>query len=128
MFLKLRFFVRSPAQVLAALRGLCLVSQEQLREAMRRGRPLPPLYLSGVRYRREREGKEDWLGPVDAMRLGYADCEDLVAWLVAELRERGVAAEPHIYSPRPGLIHCVVRLPDGTIEDPSRKLGMGGKG
>lgn len=125
--IKLVFFTRSVAQVAAALEGLARVAQVQLMEAMGEGRPLPLLYASGVRYQRER-GTEHWLGPVDVLRLGAGDCEDLVAWRVAELRQQGINAAPHCYAPAPGLVHCVVRWPDGSIEDPSRKLGMGGLG
>lgn len=128
MFLRLVFTVRSVHQVTAALEGLSLVAQQQLMECARAGRPLPPLYLSGVRYRREPPGREDWIGPVDVYRQRWGDCEDLVAWRVAELREQGTPARPYCYQPRPGLVHCVVRLPDGSLEDPSRRLGMGGEG
>jgi hypothetical protein len=127
VLIKLVFFARSVSQVGAALEGLSRVAQVQLIEASRQGRPLPLLYSSGVRYRRER-GTENWLGPVDVLRLGYGDCEDLVAWRVAELREHGTPAQPYCYPPRPGLVHCVVRMPDGSIEDPSKRLGMGGEG
>jgi hypothetical protein len=109
-----------PAEVQAALWGLCRVAFVQLSES-----PYPSLYTSGVRYRREPFGQERWLGPRDVLRLGYGDCEDLVAWRVGELwLQRGMqAAEPRCYAPMPGLIHCVVRTPRG-MEDPSRQLGM----
>jgi hypothetical protein len=57
------------------------------------------------------------------------NCEDLACWRVAELRTRfGIDARPTFTSQvRPDgshLYHILVRLPDGRIEDPSRRLGM----
>lgn len=89
----------------------------------------PPLYRSGVRYREEPPGCEDWDTIPVMLRRGWGDCEDLAAWRVAELVLRGVQARPAIrWKPRRvggTLFHIVVRLPDGRIEDPSRRLGMG---
>lgn len=57
------------------------------------------------------------------------NCEDLACWRVAELRVRfGIGARPTYTSQvRPDgsyLYHILVELPDGSIEDPSRNLGM----
>lgn len=115
--------VRGVAEVQAALEGLCRVALVQLVDT----RPaLPLLYQSGVRYRQENR-TEWWLGPRDVYARGHGDCEDLVAWRVAELRRVGEPAEPACYAPRPGLVHCVVKVGQ-KIEDPSRLLGMGGEG
>ena len=99
---------------------------------------IPLLYESGVRYRAEPEGQEDWLDILSALQAhkeemkggakATIDCEDLACWRAAELQAQGIAAHPvfvwrkindgsHLY-------HIVVRYPDGRIEDPSRKLGM----
>lgn len=57
------------------------------------------------------------------------NCEDLACWRAAELRVRyGIAAIP-IFTCKPRanggyLYHITVQLPDGRIEDPSRRLGM----
>lgn len=114
----LRLRVHSTAEVEAALEGLAQVAQVQLSHLR-----LPPLYAAGVHYQRE-DGTEKWLGPLDVYAAGVGDCEDLVAWRVAELRMSGERANPLCYEPRPGLVHCVVRREDGQIEDPSRLLGM----
>lgn len=58
------------------------------------------------------------------------NCEDLACWRAAELTVRGgVKATPTFrFKPRANgsmLYHIVVLLPDGSIEDPSKKLGMG---
>lgn len=96
--------------------------------------PLPWLYKSGVRYRRESEktcwlpqegGCEDWLSAVQVLRQRVGDCEDLACYRAAELRFRAheaAAAEP-IKTPLGW--HIIVRRASGRIEDPSRILGMG---
>ena len=118
------FRVHSVPQVTAALEGLVRVAMCQLREAREAGRPFPRLYESGVRYAPE-DGAEEWLGPTDVYARGYGDCEDLVAWRVAELRLSGrTRAQGWCYSPRAGLIHCVVREGGRIVEDPSARLGM----
>jgi hypothetical protein len=88
----------------------------------------PLLYESGVRYLEEPRGRDDWQDiPETLARDKTGDCEDLAAWRIAELRFRGEAANPAI---RASLIrgvltyHVRVRRSDGSIEDPSRKLGM----
>lgn len=114
----------SPALVQAALLGLAAASFRMMQK-----RPLPMLYASGVRYVREPRGRERWQTAEETADRKQGDCEDLVAYRVAELWSLGErAARPYCYSPRPGLIHCQVKRADGSIEDPSAKLGMTGKG
>lgn len=106
-----------------ALRGMVLAS----RAALRLGE-VPPLYQSGVRFRREPPGVETFRDAVTTYRAGHGDCAHLVAWRVAELREAGEPATIRIYwkpTPSGRLFHVQVRRADGRIEDPSRKLGMG---
>lgn len=84
-----------------------------------------------------------WLPESDVV---VHNCEDLAAWRAAELRVAGFDCEPVLkwqwiprdqmlaagypaaHVPRKGvwLVHCLVRYPDGQIEDPSKILGMGG--
>ncbi len=104
--------------------GLMLMSLEQMRSGAR----IPPIYESGVRYEREPPRRERWQTALESYQRQIADCEDLAAWLCAELRFNGEAARIHCYAPKPGLIHCVVERANGQLEDPSRKLGMGGVG
>ena len=89
----------------------------------------PWLYQSGVRYMEEPPGQEDWNDIPTILKLGISDCEDIAAWRVAELRVRqGIDAKPIFRTfPRPDggvLYHIQVQYPDGTIEDPSKLLGM----
>lgn len=117
------------AEIAGMLEGLARASLAQMRKRARLGKPaLPDLYSSGIRYRRERRGNEKWQTAEVTAKLGCGDCEDLVAYLVAQCRARGEQANPACYSPRPGLIHCVVIRANGAKEDPSARLGMKGKG
>lgn len=88
----------------------------------------PRLYDSGVMYQEEPPGAEDWQDILTCLRLGWGDCEDLACWLAAEYQVRGIDAHPFASSqPLPDgstLYHIRVRLPNGGIEDPSKKLGM----
>ena len=89
----------------------------------------PLLYSSGVRY--QREGKkadgsyfERWLTAPEVIRYGHGDCEDLASYRAAELRIAGDSRAIAIPVPSSIGWHIVTRHGDGTIEDPSRKLGM----
>ncbi len=88
----------------------------------------PRLYDSGVRYRPEPVGQENWQDLATTLRIGYGDCEDLAAARAAELAERdNVDAIPVFRWRRDGslsLYHILVRYPDGQLEDPSERLGM----
>ncbi len=109
----------------AALCGLVAVDCRFLRK-----RPFPWLYQSGVRYRREgRGGVERWLTIPELLKKRFGDCEDLAAWRTAELIVRkGVPARIRVIRTGRKTMHAVVELPDGSIEDPSRRLGMKGRG
>lgn len=60
---------------------------------------------------------------------GYvgSDADDLVAWRAAELLATGIEVRliaSHQRDSSVDLHHVRLQLPDGTIEDPSRLLGM----
>jgi hypothetical protein len=138
------------APLVFALEGLIAINvhhirRSHLRAAAGLGPPIPPLYESGVRYSEDKPGREDWRDVYTILQRGYGDCDNVVGWRCAELRVAGIAAEPvikwqHIprdiatalgYGANVGadglwMVHCCVRYPDGTIEDPSKRLGMGG--
>ena len=99
---------------------------------------VPPLYRSGVRYQNE---PKKWIiqgAPISIeefacipviIQRGFGDCDDLAPWRCAELRRAGEKAKIRITwktNPVQGgkLFHIVVRRENGTIEDPSLKLGM----
>jgi len=86
---------------------------------------IPPIYKSGVRYQRE-QGTEIWKPAPRVFADRVGDCEDLAAWRAAELRQAGEegARAVAIHHPNSRLWHAVVEREDGTIEDPSKALGM----
>jgi len=88
----------------------------------------PLLYNSGVYYKPEPPGREEFFDIPRILRQGYADCEDLAAWRAAELVVRfGIAAETFsTYQIGPMgnvMFHVQVKTRYG-IEDPSVFLGM----
>lgn len=97
----------------------------------------PSLYESGVRYKEELPGEEDWKDIPTGLQSRFMDCEDLAAWRAAEVNVRyGIPAYPifsHRTLPNGDVIyHIRVQypksrmFPNGHIEDPSRILGMTG--
>lgn len=89
---------------------------------------VPPLYESGVVYRRERQhtlpGLERVQSAEETYLIGYGDCDDLAPWRCAELQNRGLDARARVIR-SPGICyHVVVELPSGRVEDPSARLGM----
>lgn len=120
----MRIAVEAPAigpALEALLEGLVLLNLWLLAERS----ALPPLYRSGVVYQRER-GTERWQTVEQVFKAGRGDCEDLCAWRVAELRRAGEhGAVAIVDKTGPRLWHVRVMREDGTIEDPSRILGMG---
>lgn len=83
-----------------------------------------PIYSSRVVYRLEPVGVEEFADALFCTQRGWGDCDDLAAWRVAELQEMGINATLH-FDARPRghsswLVHCIVRLPDGRLEDPTK--------
>ena len=139
------------APILLALEAMIAVNLWHIRRARRKaekgtGLPFPPLYASGVRYKEDAPGHEDWCDCYVVLQRGTADCDQLVSWRIAELRAAGIDAQPYIkwqkipksmmlsmghpshLVPDVGvdMVHVQVQFPDGHIEDPSKILGMGG--
>lgn len=118
------------------LQGTTLTNVGLILAFRQAGRPLPPLYKSGVRYAREPwagQGVEEFADLLTIMTRGWGDCDDLSPARAAELIVQGEPATITLYSrPNPTLageratstFHVQVRRGDGTIEDPSRYLGM----
>jgi hypothetical protein len=110
---------KDPDLLAAALEGRIAESRLQMRRGL-----VGNLYESGVVYRREPNGQEDWQTARDTLIAGSGDCEDLVIWRVAELREQGQAARAAVLPLARRLWHVVVEHADGWYEDPSAVLGM----
>lgn len=88
-----------------------------------------PLYRVNPRYENEPAGKDSFKTPLLVAHARKGDCAHFSLWRVAELRNAGIAATFDIWiqDPRDGTgrtFHVRVRLPDGSVEDPSIVLGM----
>ena len=64
------------------------------------------------------------------LERGSGDCDNVACWRVAELRQGGIRARPYLKwrtNDNGGTTyHALVIWPDGSSEDPSLLLGMGG--
>jgi hypothetical protein len=94
---------------------------------------LPELYASGVRYVGETcrapnvpGACERFLTALQCIAERGGDCDDLAPWRAAELILAGDLRARAIAHKSNAGWHCVVRRGDGTIEDPSKLLGMVG--
>jgi hypothetical protein len=126
---ELRAFDRLPREaqkaiVYALLEALILANRYALASLT----PTPFLYASGIRYERKPGSRENWEDVEQALYLRRGACADLASWRVAELRNAGEeTAKPLIrvyQTPREIDFHVLVQRADGTVEDPSRDLGM----
>ena len=120
--------IESIEELNIALRALTLIDVHQMRSGS-----FPALYSSGIRYAREKRDAqgnviEDWRTAKIVAECKWGDCEDLSCYLAGEYIIAGVNAEAFGSVVGPRLVHIRVRLPDGTIEDPSAQLGMLGDG
>lgn len=120
--------------LVAALEGLTRLNQRILRAHPE----IPDVYAAGIRWTPERR-TEQWrsiadvlgfdpgiAGTVPVVPSGITDCEDIASWRTAYLREREGerGARTDVVPGGAGMWHAVVRRADGTIEDPSARLGM----
>lgn len=94
------------------------------RHNMRLGMTLPTLDSAGVRYKREPKGQEQWQDAKALLRSKIGDCEDLVAYELARLWDAGIVGARAEVVRVKALMHVYIRMPDGTIYDPSLARGM----
>lgn len=116
--------------------ALQLATRNALRE-LRAHPHLRDLYRSGVKYKRDpkrgrafceanRGACEPFKSPLEVMRVGHADCDDLAPWLAAQRILEGDKRARARAIDAPGVgYHVIVKRGDGSTEDPSKKLGMG---
>lgn len=96
----------------------------------------PALYDANLRYalKVRPAGLDSWQDIPQCIYLGSADCKDLSAWRIAELRNQGYDdvfprikvsyhQDPKGIEPTMTVYHVQVRIRD-VIEDPSAILGM----
>lgn len=108
-----------------ALEALVRINQDYLRSHP----GTPSIYDAGVRYAVEPDGFELWDPIPLVIARGAGDCDDLAAARAAELREAGeTGARADCYPSRISqgrrTWHAIVVRADGTVEDPSARLGM----
>lgn len=128
MAVRLTMTVSTLRELEEAVNGLGRVCQAQMVDPENAGK-IPPLYSGRIRYQRERPGEERWQSAEETARRGYGDCEDLAAYRLGELWAAGEKkARARVVTITPTLRHVMVARADGSLEDPSKKLGMGGKG
>lgn len=83
---------------------------------------VPPFpQMTGVKYRPEPSGEENWLLPNQVMKAGQGDCEDLSIWLAAGYRVTGQDpyARAMLVMTGDHQVHCLVELQNGQQVDPS---------
>jgi hypothetical protein len=116
-----------PEAIEAVAEGLVRLNEWMFERADIAGVESPSLYDSGIRYRREPQGREWWESAADAHGVATdrsGDCEDLAAYRCAELRvyEDDPDAMVRVIRTRRGSFHAIVQRGDGSYEDPSRIL------
>jgi hypothetical protein len=89
------------APLIALLEGVIEVNRTHIRQSLNRaaaglGDPIPPLYASGVVYREDPFGQENWGDVLYCLQCMYADCDRFVLWRCAEAREAGAMLRPVI--------------------------------
>jgi hypothetical protein len=67
------------APILLALEAMCAINKWHIQRALKRaekgqGVPFPPLYASGVRYKEDPAGREDWRDCYVVLKRGWGDC------------------------------------------------------
>lgn len=81
----------------------------------------------GVRWRPEPVGDEHFDSADQVIGRKWGDCDDLAPWHAASLRHSGEdpGATAVVRRSGPKRWHAVVRRSDGSIDDPSKRAGMG---
>jgi hypothetical protein len=104
----------------AAIEGITQLDEQILKQSP----DFPPIYESGVIYRKE--AQDVWRHADDVLCSGWGDCDDLAPWRAAELRVSGEDPDAYVYvyQSGPHRYHAVVARGNGRIEDPSLILGM----
>lgn len=134
-----------PSQQLAWVAQRIAEAVVEINRLYLRTHHVPPLYSAGVVYQEEPAGQgfEEFATIPQVIGRGWGDCDDLVPWRVAELREAGEPAKVRLLwqkakrGPHAGkkLFHLVVRravrdpvtkrwVNADKFECPSTKLGM----
>jgi hypothetical protein len=118
------------AHVTAPVLDAALESVTRLNEAMLEKGEVPTFekgLMYGIKWRPEPPGQEHFDHAREVIKRKWGDCDDLAPWHAASLRHTGHDPEATAVAKRvgPDRWHAVVRRGDGTIDDPSKRAGMG---
>jgi hypothetical protein len=118
------------AHVDAPVLDAALESVTRLNESMMARNEIPSFERGlrrGVKWQPEPPGAEHFDHARTVLQRGWGDCDDLAPWHAASLRHSGEdpGAEAVVKRTGPKLWHAVVQRSDGSIDDPSRRAGMG---
>jgi hypothetical protein len=118
------------AHVTAPVLDAALESVTRLNEAMLAKGEVPTFSKGlhyGIKWKPEPPGAEHFDHAKTVIQRKWGDCDDLAPWQAASLRHNGDDPGARAVAQRsgPNRWHAVVQRSDGTIEDPSKRAGMG---
>ena len=118
------------AHVDAPVLDAALESVTRLNESMLSEGQIPTFEegrKAGVRWKPEPPGEEHFDHGKTVMRRKWGDCDDLAPWQAASLRHTGEDPEATavVRKSGPKRWHAIVKRGDGSIDDPSKRAGMG---
>ena len=118
------------AHVEAPVLNAALESVTRLNEQMMANGEVPTIdkgIKHGVRWKPEPPGDEHFDHAKTVMARKWGDCDDLAPWHAATLRHTGEDpdAKAIVYRSGEKRWHAVVQRSDGSIDDPSKRAGMG---
>ncbi len=81
----------------------------------------------GIKWKPEPPGAEHFDHAATVVQRKWGDCDDLAPWHAASLRHTGEDPGATAIATRsgPNRWHAVVKRSDGSIDDPSKRAGMG---
>jgi hypothetical protein len=118
------------AHVSAPVLDAALESVTRLNESMLHKGEVPTFEKGlkyGVKWKPEPPGQEHFDHAHEVLGRKWGDCDDLAPWHAASLRTSGEDPGARAIAKRsgPDRWHAVVQRSDGSIDDPSKRAGMG---
>jgi hypothetical protein len=118
------------AHVDAPVLNAALEATTRLNESMLAANEIPTFETQlkrGLKWKPEPWGEEHFDHGAELARRGWGDCDDLAPLLASSLRHSGEdpGATAIVKRTGPKMWHAVVKRSDGTIDDPSKRAGMG---
>lgn len=118
------------AHVAAPVLDAALEATTRLNESMLAKNEIPTFEKGlhhGIKWQPEPPGAEHFDHAGTVMKRKWGDCDDLAPWHAASLRHSGTDPGATAVAKRSGINrwHAVVQRSDGSIDDPSKRAGMG---